>query len=140
MPWRCAPHTIELVFIQEMQMRKRAPRVSGFSERVSYASVERVGSPRSDSLVRWLPRSRGPEFPRELLSLRQGSVVARFVVDTSGRVITGTAIIISESDRGFGRSVCQFLEHQARFDVRPVEGKQARTEVRNAPFLFQMGQ
>jgi outer membrane biosynthesis protein TonB len=107
---------------------------------VSDASVERVGPPGSDSLVRWLPRSRGPEFPRELRSLHQGSVLARFVVDTSGRVIKGTAVIISESDRGFGRSVCQFLENQARFNVRPVEGQKARIEVRNASFRFQIGQ
>jgi outer membrane biosynthesis protein TonB len=107
---------------------------------VSDGSVERVGPPGSDSLVRWLPRSRGPEFPRALLSLRQGSVMARFVVDTSGRVIKGTAVILSESDRGFGRSVCQFLEQQARFDVRPVDGKKSRIEVRSAQFLFQMGQ
>ena len=107
---------------------------------VSDASVERVGPPGGDSLVSWLPGSRGPEFPRELLSLRQGSVMARFVVDTSGRVIKGTAVIISESDRGFGRSVCQFLESQARFDVRLVEGQKARIEVRKHPFRFQMGQ
>jgi hypothetical protein len=106
---------------------------------VTDASVERVGPPGSDSLVRLLPRFRGPEFPADLRALRQGSVTARFVVDSSGRVMKGTVLILSESDRGFGRSVCQFLEQQARFEVRPVDGKKPRVEVRNAPFLFQIG-
>ena len=106
---------------------------------VADASVDQVGPPGSDSLVRLLPRFRGPAFPPELRSLRQGSVVARFVVDSSGRVLKGTVVILSESDRGFGRSVCQFLEQQARFEVRPMDGKKGRVEVRRASYAFSIG-
>lgn len=106
---------------------------------VADASVDRVGPPGSDSLVRLLPRFRGPAFPPELRSLRQGSVEARFVVDSSGLVLKGTVVILSESDRGFGRSVCQFLEQQGRFDVRPIDGKKRRVEVRRALYTFSIG-
>jgi outer membrane biosynthesis protein TonB len=74
-----------------------------------------------------------------LRSLRQGSVEVRFVVDSSGRVLKGTVVILSESDRGFGRSVCQFLEQQGRFEVRPIDGKKGRVEVRRASFAFTIG-
>lgn len=106
---------------------------------VADASVDRVGPPGSDSLVRLLPRFRGPAFPPELRSLRQGSVEARFVVDSSGRVLKGTVVILSESNRGFGRSVCQFLEQQGRFDVRPIDGKKGRVEVRRALYTVSIG-
>lgn len=106
---------------------------------VADASVERVGPPGSDSLVRLLPRFSGPAFPPELRSLRQGSVEARFVVDSSGRVLKGTVVILSESHRGFGRSVCQFLEQQGRFEVRPIDGKKGRVEVRRALYTFSRG-
>jgi hypothetical protein len=49
-------------------------------------------------------------------------------------------VILSESDRGFGRSVCQFLEREARFIISPVDGKKAMIEVRSTPFQFQFGQ
>lgn len=106
---------------------------------VADASVERVGPPGSDSLVRLLPRFSGPAFPPELRSLRQGSVEARFVVDSSGHVLKGTVVILSESHRGFGRSVCQFLEQQGRFEVRPINGKKGRVEVRRAFYTFSIG-
>jgi len=65
------------------------------------------------SLLAFLP-GRGPEHPADLRSTRDGSVVARIVIDTSGRVITGSAMTVAESHRGFGQSVCRFLAH-ARF-------------------------
>ena len=94
--------------------------------------------PSDDSLVQFRLGSRGPEYPDDLRSVRDGRVVARFVVDTNGRVVQGTAMIVSESHRGFGRSVCQFLA-QAQLKSPVVNGRKLTVEVAAAPFTFQFG-
>ena len=45
-----------------------------------------IARPGADSLVAFLLGGPGPAFPADLRSVREGSVVARFVVDTAGRV------------------------------------------------------
>ena len=94
----------------------------------------------TESLLQWTLSSGGPEYPAELRSARQeGEVMARFVVDTTGRVVIGTATIITESHRGFGQSVCQFLA-RARFQPVPVGGRKRSVAVTAAPFRFSLGQ
>lgn len=97
-----------------------------------------VANPGADSLVQFQLRGAGPEYPADLRSARSGRVIARFVVDTSGRVAKGSATIVSESHRGFGQSVCQFLA-QARFKSAVVNGRKLTVEVSAAPFTFQFG-
>ncbi|QJR37218.1 TonB family protein [Gemmatimonas groenlandica] len=94
--------------------------------------------PSADSLVQFQIGRPGPEYPADLRSARNGRVVARFVVDTNGRVVKGSAMIVSESHRGFGRSVCQFLA-QAQLKSPVVNGRKLTVEVSAAPFTFQYG-
>ena len=96
-----------------------------------------VSRPGEDSIVQFL-RGPGPAFPADLRSVREGSVVARFVVDTTGRVSKGSAMIVSESHRGFGQSVCRFLAN-AKFQNASVNGRTRSVEVSAAPFLFSVG-
>lgn len=100
-------------------------------------TVSRVG-PETATLLQYAANVQGPEFPAELRSLREGNVVAKFVVDTNGRVIDGTVHIVSESNRGFGQSVCTFLR-RARFRTDAVDGSQRTVAVLAAPFLFSFG-
>jgi TonB family protein len=100
-------------------------------------SVPRLG-PETESLLQWALSVPGPEYPAELRSLREGQVIARFAVDTNGRVVQGTAFIISESHRGFGQSVCQFLK-RARLRPVPIDGRKRTVTVSTAPFRFSIG-
>lgn len=96
-------------------------------------------SAESSSLLEWSMRAPGPEYPKELRSqAAKGSVVARFSVDTNGRVVAGTAAIVSESHREFGMSVCQFLR-RAQFRMVPVGGRKRSVTVLEAPFEFSLG-
>ncbi len=100
-------------------------------------TVARVG-PETATFLQYTANLHGPEFPAELRSLREGNVVAKFVVDTNGRVVDGTAHIVSESNRGFGQSVCTFLR-RARFRTAAVNGRKLTVAVLAAPFLFPFG-
>lgn len=102
-------------------------------------TIQRLNA-ESRSLLEWSMRAQGPEYPRELRSqAAKGSVVARFAVDTNGRVVAGTAAIVSETHREFGSSVCQFLR-RAQFRVVPFEGRKRSVTVLEAPFQFSLGQ
>ncbi|MBL0938495.1 MAG: energy transducer TonB [Gemmatimonadaceae bacterium] len=97
-------------------------------------TVSRIGAD-SKAMLQWIAGT-GPEYPPELRSQGvQGEVTARFVVDTNGRVVPGTALIISESHQEFGRSVCQFLK-RARWKLLPVDGRKRSVTVTDAPFKF----
>lgn len=100
-------------------------------------TVARLG-PETETLLQWTFGVPGPEYPADLRSLREGQVMARFVVDTNGRVVKGTATILSESHRGFGQSVCRFLE-RARLRPVPVNGRKRSVTVSAAPFTFSIG-
>lgn len=100
-------------------------------------TVARLG-PETQTLLQWTFGVPGPEYPADLRSLREGQVTARFVVDTNGRVVNGTASILSESHRGFGQSVCRFLE-RVRLRPVPVDGRKRSVAVSAAPFLFSFG-
>ena len=100
-------------------------------------TVARLG-PETETLMQWTFGVAGPEYPADLRSLREGQVMARFVVDTNGRVVKGTATILSESHRGFGQSVCRFLE-RARLRPVPVNGRKRSVTVSAAPFTFSFG-
>ncbi|MBA3918807.1 MAG: hypothetical protein C0516_09510 [Gemmatimonas sp.] len=98
-------------------------------------TVQRAGSDK-DTLLRWSSGGTGPEYPTQLRSQGlMGRVVARFAVDTNGRVMPGTAAIVSETHREFGQSVCQFLK-RARFQPVPVDGRKRTVTVAAAPFEF----
>ena len=95
--------------------------------------------PETQTLVAWRFDVSGPEYPEDLRSLREGKVTARFVVDTNGRVVNGTASILSESNRGFGQSVCRFLQ-RAHLRPVPVDGRKRSVAVSAANFSFSFGQ
>jgi TonB family protein len=94
-------------------------------------------SDRASPLLGWIP-GRGPAYPQELQGLRHGEVVATYVVDTTGRVVRASAEIISESDVGFGRSVCAFLD-RAKFKPASVSGRKLSVRVLAATFQFDFG-
>lgn len=101
-------------------------------------TVARLG-PETESLLQWTMSVPGPEYPAELRSQgKAGQVIARFAVDTNGRVVRGTAVILSESNRGFGRSVCQFLT-RAQLRPVPVDGRKRSVTVSSSPFDFSFG-
>lgn len=101
-------------------------------------TVARLG-PETESLLQWTMSVPGPEYPAELRSQRKGGqVIARFAVDTNGRVVRGTAVILSEPHRGFGRSVCQFLT-RAQLRPVPVDGRKRSVTVSASPFEFSFG-
>lgn len=81
----------------------------------------------------------GPDYPPDLRRVGHGEVVATFVVDTTGRVVRKSAEIIAESDIGFGRSVCEFL-NRAKFEPAIVNGRKLSVRVLAAPFKFTFGQ
>ena len=95
--------------------------------------------PGTQTLLQWSFDVSGPEYPEDLRSLREGKVTARFVVDTNGRVVSGTASILFESNRGFGQSVCRFLQ-RARLRPVPVDGRKRSVAVSAAKFSFSFGQ
>ena len=93
---------------------------------------------RDRSLLQWIP-VRGPAYPPDLRRVGHGEVVATYVVDTTGRIVRGSTEIISESDIGFGRSVCAFLD-RAKFKPAIVYGRKLSVRVFAAPFQFTFGQ
>jgi len=99
--------------------------------------VDRAGVGDSP-LLRWVVVG-GPAYPADLRRLGHGEVMATFVVDTTGRIVRGSAEILSESDVGFGRSVCAFLS-RAKFTPAVVDGRKLNVRVSAAPYVFKFGQ
>lgn len=100
-------------------------------------TVEQTGA-RDNPLPVWIS-NHGLAYPPNLRALGRGEVVATYVVDTTGRIVRGSTEIISESDIGFGRSVCTFLDG-AKFKPAIVNGRKLSVRVLAAPFHFKFGQ
>ena len=87
----------------------------------------------------WLRQvaSGGPRYPIEQRNARmQGDVRVSFVVDTTGKIIRGTAEVVAESHRAFSQSVCEFLR-SARFAPVVLDGQPRIVRVTNQRFLFE---
>lgn len=81
--------------------------------------------------------SGGPRYPIEQRNARmQGEVRTSFSVDTTGKIIQGTAEVVAESHRAFGQSVCEFLR-SARFAPVVLDGQPRIVRVTNQRFLFE---
>ena len=88
-----------------------------------------------DTVAEPIPETLVPRYPRELRSREaRGSVVAEFVVDTTGKVEPGTFRVISSDDSAFTASVRDLLPG-ARFLPAINEGKVVRQTVRQT-FVF----
>lgn len=82
-----------------------------------------------------LPTNPVPRFPAELRAARiEGKVLARFVVDTSGRVIMETVIIDASPHAAFSEAVVAALR-RSRFRPAEARGRKVRQLV-SQPFLF----
>lgn len=76
-----------------------------------------------------------PEYPRDLLARRvEGSVMVRFVVDTSGSADTASIQILDSSDPAFTASVRAALPRM-RFSPARLNGQRVRQLVEQ-PFRF----
>jgi TonB family protein len=90
-----------------------------------------------DSPVAYDPRSAAPVYPDSLQKAGvEGSVIARFVVDTLGRVETGTFVLLESTHTRFTQSVREALP---RMLFRPalLKGEKARQLV-EIPFRFRV--
>lgn len=81
--------------------------------------------------------SGGPLYPIEQRNARMhGEVRVSFVVDTTGKIIRGTAEVVAESHRAFGQSVCEYMR-RARFAPVVLDGQPRIVRVTNQRFLFE---
>lgn len=88
-----------------------------------------------DTLAEPIPETLVPRYPRELRGREaRGSVVAEFVVDTTGRIEPATFQVISSDDPAFTAAVRDLIPG-ARFLPAINEGHLVRQIVRQA-FLF----
>jgi TonB family protein len=77
-------------------------------------------------------------YPDELRSRApEGEARASFVIDTTGRVQTGSAEILAETHRAFGDEVCRFLQRATFMPVAP-HGKKLTIRVWSQRFAFTM--
>lgn len=83
------------------------------------------------------PRNPAPSYPA-LLRARgvEGEAVLRFVVDTTGRVEPGSAVVLSADDPAFGAAVLRVLP-RLRFTPARVGGRAVRQLVQQA-FRFEV--
>jgi TonB family protein len=71
-----------------------------------------------DSAVTPDPESGGPTYPEELLAARvEGVVAARFIVDSTGRVVPGSFLALESTHPAFTRAV---EESMPRMKFRPA--------------------
>jgi TonB family protein len=78
-----------------------------------------------------------PRYPAELRAARiEGTVQARFVVDTTGRVIMGSVILDASEDPAFGHAVIEALR-RSRYEPAQLRGRKVRQLVSQS-FLFQL--
>jgi len=69
------------------------------------------------------------------LESRTGLVRARFVIDTAGRVVAGSAIIEAFSDQQFARAVCYAVPN-LMFEPVVLDGHKAVVGLVHVPFTF----
>jgi len=76
------------------------------------------------------------QYPAGLsLESRTGLVRARFVIDTAGRVVAGSAIIEAFSDQQFARAVCYAVPN-LMFEPVVLDGHKAVVGLVHVPFTF----
>jgi TonB family protein len=76
-----------------------------------------------------------PNYPPDLRSARiEGSVVARFVVDTAGRVVMGSVTIVAADHPRFADAVIEALR-RSRFRPAELRGRKVAQLVAQ-PFVF----
>jgi protein TonB len=76
-----------------------------------------------------------PRYPAPLRAARiEGKVIARFVVDTTGRVIMGSVTVDASTHPAFSDAVIEALS-RSRFTPAEVRGRKVRQLV-SQPFVF----
>lgn len=101
------------------------------------APVATYYSPSGASPVQSLPGASAPRYPDRLRMARvEGSVVAQYVVDTSGRIMPGSLRIVSSSDTLFAAAVRDVIEG-FRFVPASFSGRKIRQLVEQ-PVYFDM--
>ena len=76
------------------------------------------------------------QYPAEMsLESRTGIVRARFIIDTTGRVMAESAIIEASSDQQFARAVCYALR-SLTFEPVVIDGRKAVVGLVHVPFTF----
>ncbi|MBA3672183.1 MAG: energy transducer TonB [Gemmatimonadaceae bacterium] len=113
----------------------RDQQSAGAEAEVSYDSVYSVLQV-EESVMR-TERSAAPAYPEDLRKeSREGRVLVRYVVDTTGRVDSSSIQVIGASHEAFARSVREALP-QMRFTAASIGGKHVRQLVEQ-PFDFRM--
>ncbi len=88
--------------------------------------------------VRQIPGTRGPSYPKELRERNvEGQVIAQFVVDTTGRVASGSVRVLRSTDAAFSDAV-RLAVYGMRFVPATVAGVPVRQLVQQ-PFDFRLG-
>jgi TonB family protein len=104
-----------------------APLVVGTDDVLFEFQVEKPVSP--------VQGSGGPRYPADLRAeRREGEVLAQFVVDTTGRIESGSFKVLKSSDARFSEAVRQGLV-DLRFLPAEVGGRKVRQLVQQ-PFMF----
>jgi outer membrane biosynthesis protein TonB len=90
-----------------------------------------------DSTVVRLPSSAAPEYPPALVAAHiQGSVTARYVVDTTGQADTSTFAVLESTNPAFVGAVREALPHM-RFTAAMTGSRKVRQMVQQE-FLFRL--
>lgn len=77
-----------------------------------------------------------PEYPPQRRAAREhGEVRVSFVIDSTGRVLRDTRVVLTESHRDFGDAVCTVLP-RLRFTAKEGARLPGHTLVVNMPFIF----
>ena len=101
-------------------------------------TIDAMAKPRSPLIT--MRVRRGPAYPPELRNRGiEGEAHVTFVFDTTGRVVRGSANILTESHREFGTAVCEFLR-RASFAPALVDGRRLSVRVVDMGFKFALGQ
>ena len=134
--WGCAPKNETLVRSHLTAAGKTCGEVvpaAAFAD-TTFAVVEDV--PHS-----FRPAAGGMRALRYPPRLREqgveGQVIATYIVDTTGRVIPGTAVINLETDVAFGDAVCAFLA-QVRFTPFIANGRRYSVRILENTFKFSL--
>jgi protein TonB len=81
------------------------------------------------------PTNPSPRYPSDLRAARiEGRVIARFVVDTTGRVIMGSVTVEASTHPAFSDAVIEALS-RSRFTPAELRGRKVQQLV-SQPFVF----
>jgi TonB family protein len=126
-----APFLSDTVRVTDDAFVQRQFRVDTTAQRICYEFE--VAKP-----VSGVVGSRAPRYPDELRNQRaRGEVLARFVVDTTGRMVDGTFAALPPSDTRFAPAVLDALRAYVFYPAELPNGRKVRQYV-HMPFQFEI--